>query len=114
MTTSDQTMIAALLRERESYERQSKTDRVKQVDDQLHRLGYTGEEDQDDTGPTGRTAQDPTQQSADAPTGQTAASDTAELTAQATTGEPAPPPATETAPALKPPAKKTAGRRAKD
>ncbi|MFC9247752.1 hypothetical protein ACFT7S_28200 [Streptomyces sp. NPDC057136] len=64
MVTSDQTMIAALLRERASYEQQKKPDRVEQVNDQLHRLGHTDDEDQGEGEPTGRTPEDPAQQTA--------------------------------------------------
>lgn len=34
--------IAALIREREGYERSGKADRVKAVDEQLRRLGHQG------------------------------------------------------------------------
>ena len=44
-------MIAALLRERATYERQGKTDRARQVDEQLEHYGYTGDADE----PQGRT-----------------------------------------------------------
>ncbi|MFD3654335.1 hypothetical protein [Streptomyces sp. NPDC058620] len=90
MATANQTMIAALLRERASYEQQKKPDRVEQVNDQLHRLGYT-DEDQGEGEPTGRTATDPAQQTA------------------AETPAPAATPEQETK--EKPPAKKTAAAR---
>ncbi|WP_037684115.1 hypothetical protein [Streptomyces cellulosae] len=45
-------MIAALLRERDGYERQGKKDRVRQVDEQLEHYGYSPEPDE----PKGRTA----------------------------------------------------------
>lgn len=47
-------MIAALRRERAVYETQGKTDRVRQVDEQLEHYGYTGDPDEND-GPQGRT-----------------------------------------------------------
>lgn len=74
---SNDNMIAALLRERAIYETQDKTDRVRQVDEQLEHYGYTPEPDQAD-GPQGRTASP--QQTADqgkAPTKKTAAKKTA-------------------------------------
>lgn len=49
---SNDNMIAALLRERAVYVTQGKTDRVRQVDEQLEHYGHTPEAD----GPQGRTA----------------------------------------------------------
>ncbi|MGW1938958.1 hypothetical protein [Streptomyces goshikiensis] len=49
----DRKMIAALLREREGYERRGETDRVRQVNEQLAHYGYEPEQT-DETGPTGR------------------------------------------------------------
>lgn len=40
-TPEDDPMVAALLRERLGYERDGKTDRVAQVDEQLKARGYT-------------------------------------------------------------------------
>ncbi|MGW0537813.1 hypothetical protein [Streptomyces sp. NPDC003032] len=45
-------MIAALLRERDTYKTQGKTDRVRQVDEQLAHYGHTPEAEE----PQGRTA----------------------------------------------------------
>lgn len=74
MTTRDENMIAALLRERDVYQRQGKKDRVEQVDDQLRHLGYSPDsEDQGDSEPQGRTPADPGQQTADASVAQAAA-----------------------------------------
>lgn len=95
MATSDENMIAALLRERATYQNQRKADRVAQVDEQLERLGYTP--DAEETGPQGRTSQDPGQQSTDAGSGDAAA---------ATGGDGAA--ATETEPKKPAPAKKAA------
>lgn len=53
MTTNDN-MIAALLRERDTYERQGKTDRVRQVDEQLKHYGYEPEAEAE-AEPQGRT-----------------------------------------------------------
>lgn len=108
MATSDETMIAALRRERDMYDRQGKEDRVAQVDDQLHRLGYTGEQDQGEDEPTGRTAHDPGQQTATAPPAPGAAA----TNGNDTTVSAPPAPAAEAAPA-KAPAKKAAAARAK-
>lgn len=47
------TMIAALLREREAYERRGQNDRVRQVDEQLAHHGYEPEPADE---PTGRSA----------------------------------------------------------
>lgn len=58
---SNDNMIAALLRERATYERQGKPDRVRQVDKQLEHYGYSPEDEDD--GPQGRTA--PPQQTTD-------------------------------------------------
>ncbi|MFJ8844345.1 hypothetical protein ACIRFF_15735 [Streptomyces cyaneofuscatus] len=109
MSTRDENMIAALRRERVKYLGEGKEDRVEQVDDQLRRLGYTPEADDD--GPQGRTPKDPSQQSADQTTGQSAATDTGGATppdGSAGTGDgaAAAPPAEE-----KVPAKKTAAAR---
>ncbi|MDQ0992168.1 hypothetical protein [Streptomyces sp. V3I7] len=54
MASKNDTMIAALLREREGYERRGLEDRVRQVDEQLKHHGYAPEDDS--TGPRGRTA----------------------------------------------------------
>ncbi|MFM9594032.1 hypothetical protein ACKI1O_32170 [Streptomyces scabiei] len=51
----DERMIAALLRERDGYQRRGLDDRVRQVDEQLKHYGYTGDPDEND-GPQGRTA----------------------------------------------------------
>lgn len=59
---SNNSMIAALLRERDGYVRRGLDDRVAQVDEQLQHHGYKPEPDEDD-GPQGRTA--PPQQTAD-------------------------------------------------
>lgn len=59
----NQTMIAALLRERDGYQRRSLDDRVRQVDEQLQHYGYTGDPDEND-GPQGRTGE--TKRTADA------------------------------------------------
>ncbi|WP_328544581.1 hypothetical protein [Streptomyces europaeiscabiei] len=59
----DETMIAALLREREGYKRRSLDDRVRQVDEQLEHYGYSGAPDEND-GPQGRTGE--TKRTADA------------------------------------------------
>ncbi|NUP16561.1 MAG: hypothetical protein HOZ81_10730 [Streptomyces sp.] len=48
---SNKNMIAALLRERAGYKAQGKTDRVRQVDEQLVHYGYEPEKDE----PKGRT-----------------------------------------------------------
>lgn len=64
-------MIAALRRERESYERRGLTDRVALVDEQLAHYGWTGDQDTEPIGdpiPEGRTA-DSGQQTADADEG---------------------------------------------
>lgn len=58
----DERMIAALLREREGYERRGLDDRVRQVDEQLAHHGYKPEPGED-AGPQGRTA--PPQKTAD-------------------------------------------------
>ncbi|MGW5852090.1 hypothetical protein ACWFQ8_29790 [Streptomyces sp. NPDC055254] len=50
----DRKMIAALLRERQGYERRGEKDRVKQVDEQLKYHGYKPESKE--TEPQGRTA----------------------------------------------------------
>ncbi|MFD3777352.1 hypothetical protein [Streptomyces sp. NPDC058612] len=52
----DQAMIAALLREREGYERRGKEDRVRQVDEQLEHYGYEPKPDLKSKEPEGRTA----------------------------------------------------------
>lgn len=66
------TMVAALLRERESYQRRGLADRVALVDEQLAHYGHTPEgdpaEDAGDPAPEGRTA-DAGQQTADAADG---------------------------------------------
>ncbi|MCY0930789.1 hypothetical protein OTB20_32290 [Streptomyces sp. H27-H1] len=51
----DRKMIAALLRERESYVRRGETDRVRQVDEQLAHYGHEPEQ-ADETEPAGRGA----------------------------------------------------------
>jgi hypothetical protein len=51
----DERMIAALLREREGYERRGLDDRVRQVDEQLAHHGHKSKPDED-AGPQGRTA----------------------------------------------------------
>jgi hypothetical protein len=82
-------MIAALLREREGYERKNLDDRVRQVDEQLEHYGYTAEPDEAD-GPKGRKAAP--QQTADQ--GRPAAKKTAAKKTAAAT-PPAPPAETE-------------------
>ncbi|MEU3667539.1 hypothetical protein [Streptomyces virginiae] len=62
----DRKMIAALLREREGYERRGEKDRVRQVNDQLAHYGYQPEQADEDAGPQGRTSTDERQQTADA------------------------------------------------
>jgi hypothetical protein len=62
----DRKMVAALLREREGYERRGETDRVRQVDDQLAHYGYEPETANENDGPQGRTSTDERQQTADA------------------------------------------------
>ncbi|GIH69445.1 hypothetical protein [Sphaerimonospora thailandensis] len=42
---TDETMVAALLREREGYVRHGMADRVAQVDEQLKHYGYEAERD---------------------------------------------------------------------
>lgn len=69
---SNDNMIAALLRERATYVTQGKTDRVRQVDQQLEYHGYEPEADQEKE-PQGRS--EPPQQTAD--TGRPAAKKTA-------------------------------------
>lgn len=59
---SNESMIAALLRERANYQNRGKRDRVRQVDEQLEHYGYSPEPDEK-SGPQGRTA--PPQQTAD-------------------------------------------------
>lgn len=59
------TMIAALLRERDAYVRRGQDDRVQQVDEQLAHHGYEAEQVDDDAGPQGRTSTDDLQQTAD-------------------------------------------------
>ncbi|MFJ5804865.1 hypothetical protein [Streptomyces sp. NPDC093093] len=59
----DRRMIAALLREREGYERRGEDDRVRQVNEQLEHYGYEGDEERS-RGPAGRSA--PSGQTADA------------------------------------------------
>ncbi|MFE2243906.1 hypothetical protein ACFXCU_30905 [Streptomyces virginiae] len=49
----DRKMIAALLREREGYERRGEKDRVRQVDEQLAHYGHESERAEE---PVGRTA----------------------------------------------------------
>ncbi|MDX2692955.1 hypothetical protein [Streptomyces ipomoeae] len=51
----NQTMIAALLREREGYIRRGLDERVRQVDEQLEHHGYEPSPDGND-GPQGRTS----------------------------------------------------------
>ncbi|MFI8278528.1 hypothetical protein ACIGBH_27380 [Streptomyces sp. NPDC085929] len=63
------TMIAALLREREAYVRRGQDDRVRQVDEQLAHHGYEPEQVDDSEGPQGRTSTDGQQQTADATPG---------------------------------------------
>ncbi|MEV8395921.1 MULTISPECIES: hypothetical protein [unclassified Streptomyces] len=62
MTTPEDRMVAALRRERATYARQGKDDRVAQVDEQLRHLGHTPEPDPDSEPPQNRTAKDPAQQ----------------------------------------------------
>lgn len=90
----DRNMIAALLREREGYERRGATDRVRQVDEQLQHYGYEPKPDPKDQEPQGRTA--PPAATADA-------------------GTPDPPaaPAQKDAPAAKPAAARARGAAAK-
>lgn len=110
MTTRDENMIAALLRERDVYQRQGKKDRVEQVDDQLRHLGHSPDsEDQGDREPVGRTPADPGQQTADASAAQAApAADAAAAAGGDTTAATT----TKAAPAGKAaPAKKTAAAR---
>lgn len=85
----DEIMIAALLREREGYERRRLDERARQVDEQLAHYGHKPES----RGPKGRSA--PPQQTADQgagtakpPTGKTSAS---EPSPEPTTEQPAPP-----------------------
>lgn len=61
---TDDRMIAALLRERDGYERRGLADRVAQVDEQLALRGYEPERDGVSAPPQGRTA-DGGQQTAD-------------------------------------------------
>ncbi|MEW2424840.1 hypothetical protein AB0911_30370 [Streptomyces nigra] len=70
MATNDK-MIAALLREREGYERRDLTDRVRQVDEQLEHYGYKGDGKKE---PQGRTSAP--QQTADQAPKKTAAKKT--------------------------------------
>lgn len=60
------TMIAALLRERDAYVRRGQDDRVRQVDEQLAHYGHEPEQADEDAGPQGRTGTDERQQTADA------------------------------------------------
>jgi hypothetical protein len=92
----DERMIAALLREREGYERRNLDDRVRQVDEQLEHYGHKPE----GRGPKGRST--PPQQTADQgaaaskpPAKTAAAKKTAVSTPppESTTEQPAPPPA---------------------
>lgn len=66
MASKNETMIAALLRERNGYERRGLHDRVRQVDEQLKHHGHKPER-ATKGGPQGRTASP--QQTADAGTG---------------------------------------------
>lgn len=66
MATTDDRMIAALLRERESYLRTGRHERAVLVDEQLTHHGYVEPAKQP---PQGRTA--PPKQTADQPPGQT-------------------------------------------
>lgn len=63
------TMVAALLRERDAYERQGRDDRVRQVDEQLAHYGYEPEQVNESDGPQGRTGTDDRQQTADSTPG---------------------------------------------
>lgn len=62
--TSDN-MIAALLRERDGYQRRGLDDRVAQVDAQLAFLGYEPDAEPGPEVPQGRSATDPEMQTAD-------------------------------------------------
>lgn len=88
----NQTMIAALLRERNGYVTRGLDDRVRQVDEQLKHHGYSGKPDEND-GPQGRTGE--TKQTADA--GRPAAKKTA-AKKTAASKSPAEPTAEQTAP----------------
>lgn len=56
----DETLIAALLRERAGYEARGLDDRVAQVDEQLKEAGYTKSEDETRKAPpVARTAERP-------------------------------------------------------
>jgi hypothetical protein len=59
-------MIAALLRERAGYKARGNEDRVRQVDEQLAHYGHTQEQADEDDGPQDRTGTDERQQTADA------------------------------------------------
>lgn len=63
------TMVAALLRERETYVRRGQDDRIRQVDEQLAHYGYEPEQAEASEGPQGRTSTDGLQQTADATPG---------------------------------------------
>ncbi|MFJ8842943.1 hypothetical protein ACIRFF_08575 [Streptomyces cyaneofuscatus] len=115
MSPRDENMIAALKRERAAYVAHGKDDRVKQVDDQLRRLGYNPQGEDETGGPQGRTPQDPAQQTADqntGPQGVAAGTETAPVVGPPVTeagtgdGTAAAPPTEE-----KTPAKKTAASR---
>lgn len=96
---SNDNMIAALLREREGYERRGLKDRVGQVDEQLKHYGHDAKAGKA-SGPKGRTA--PPQQTADGgkgPAKKTAAKKTAAAAPPAPAAEPAEPAAPAAPPA---------------
>lgn len=82
---SDDKMIAALLRERAGYEAHGKTDRVRQVDEQLAHYGYEPEGEQKKA-PQGRTSA-PQQTADQAPTKRAARKTTAKKTTAASQPE---------------------------
>ncbi|MDX2521373.1 hypothetical protein PV355_40595 [Streptomyces stelliscabiei] len=91
----DERMIAALLRERDGYQRRGLDDRVRQVDEQLKHYGYTGDPDEND-GPQGRIGETKRTAEAGKPAAKkTAAKKTAASkppAAEPTIEQPAPPP----------------------
>lgn len=66
----DRKMIAALLREREGYDRRGEKDRVRQVDEQLAHYGYEPEQEPKEKAPSGRTSSPAKTADASTPTGQ--------------------------------------------
>ncbi|MFI6700315.1 hypothetical protein ACIBJC_15280 [Streptomyces sp. NPDC050509] len=66
MSTRNETMVAALRRERAAYRSQGKSERVAQVDEQLRLLGHDPDEtDSGSVAPEGRTPADPGRQTAE-------------------------------------------------